>query len=566
MLARLFIKNVAIIEQLDIELGRGFNVLTGETGAGKSIIIDAVNLILGERASRELIKYGADKASVEAVFDLSGCDSALAALSKMEIDTSDPEETVISRELSASGKNVCRINGTLVNLASLKSVTDNIVDVHGQHEHQSLLNPQKHIDFLDSFARGALNGVKSRVASLYDEYRAIRNEKLSGFGSEEERAREMDILAFQIQEINAAELKDGEEERLNAELSLLANAEKIMNALSEAHQLLSGDSGARTGVDGARRAMAEIASFSTDYEEIRARLDDIYYSLEDAAVTVRDNKNSFEFDPARLNAIEDRLELISNLEKKYGGSILKVLEFRDRAAQRLDMLKNADERQAELDKRLSDTMEKYDKAAHELTVLRRDAAAGLTAALYAQLGELGLEKAKFEVDFSTEGVFTANGADRVEFLLTTNPGEPLKALAKVASGGEMSRIMLAFKALFADNDEISTLIFDEIDTGISGRVAGVVGDKMVKIADSHQVICITHLPQIAALADRHYLVEKSDDGERTTTGVRLLGYEDRCRQVAAMMDGNPDSQASLNHARELIDALDKEKNDRRKKE
>ncbi|MEG1547790.1 MAG: DNA repair protein RecN [Clostridia bacterium] len=562
MLQRLFVQDVAIIERLDIELGNGFNVLTGETGAGKSIIIDAVNLILGERASKELIKHGADKAVVEAVFDISHCSAVQAGLDQAGIAHDD--ELLLSRELSSSGKNICRINGTLATLATLKQLTGTLVDVHGQHEHQSLIMPSTHLSFLDMFVRGELAAVKAEVASLYAEHKRIRMEQLSGFSSEDERAREIDMLSFQIKEITAAQLNGGEDERLLAERTLLINAERIMSAIEAAHSSITDDEGALSTVDAAKRSITGIAGFSDDYEALREKLEDAYYTLDDIGTVLRDYKNSFEFDPDRLNEIENRLELLSNLKRKYGVSISDVIEFCNNAQERLQMLQTAGERRAEIAARMDECTKKYATATKELTRLRHEAAKRLKDALLAQLCDLGLDKAKFDVYFDENStIFSPNGVDKPEFMLSTNPGEPLKPLSKVASGGEMSRIMLAFKAIFANNDEIPTLIFDEIDTGISGRIAGVVGDKMVNIADSHQVICITHLPQIAALADQHFLVEKCDDGIKTTTGVRLLDKAERCRHLALMMDGNPDSDVAYNHARELIDACECEKIKRR---
>ncbi len=562
MLLRLFIRDVAIIDELEIEFGDGFNVLTGETGAGKSIIIDAVNLILGERASKELIKHDADKAVVEAVFNVAACTTVKRVLADMGMPEDD--ELILSRELYAAGKNICRVNGTLVTLTMLRQLTDTLVDVHGQHEHQSLITPNRHMAFLDAFAHDSIAGPKARVSQLYSEYRSIRSEQLSGFGSEEERAREMDILAFQINEIEAAKLDSGEEQRLLDERKLLTNAERIMLALENAYEALNGENGALTGLDAARQQLGGIASIGEEYDALHQRLGDAFYSLDDIAISLRDSKTGFEFDPDRLNAIEERLELISGLKRKYGSDIPAVLTFLVKAQERLYSLQNADRREAELAARLGECSARYAAAAAELTALRHSAAEALSKRLLAELSDLGLDKARFDVRFDdAPQAYSVCGVDKLEFMLSTNPGEPLKPLSKVASGGELSRIMLAFKAIFAAQDEIGTLIFDEIDVGISGRVAGVVGEKMVRIADTHQVICITHLPQIAALADRHFIVEKQDDGVTTRTSAHMLDHEGRCRCIALMMDGNPESDTAYKHACELIGSSEAEKLRRR---
>ena len=562
MLQKLTIKNVALIERLNIEFDNGFNVLTGETGAGKSIIIDAVNLALGERASKELIKSGADKASVEAEFNISRIPAAKRVLEENELDYDD--ELLISRELSASGKNVCRVNGTLVNLATLKQITDQLVDVHGQHEHQSLLSQSKHIAFLDSFGHSGIKGLKESVRELYGEYRAVKDALLGGFSSEDERAREIDILGYQINEIERASLTYEEEQALIEEKGVLMNAERIMAALQESCEALTGDGGALELVRSASGSMDDIAGLSSEYSAAAKQLEEAYYSVEDIGYILRDMRNSFEFDPARIDEIQQRLEVYSNIKKKYGPSIEDVNEFLTKAQLRLGELEGAVQRREQLEKELEKVSESYIEAAAALTVRRKAAAEALENELMQQLKDLGMEKARFAVVFEPVAAFGANGMDRVEFSMSANPGEALKPLEKVASGGEMSRIMLAFKAIAARADSIPTLIFDEIDTGISGRIASVVGGKMVNISDSHQVLCVTHLPQIAALADAHFMVEKSDDGEHTKTDMRRLSLEERYSYLARMMDGAENSSIAYDHAKELISASESSKALRRK--
>lgn len=552
MLLRLLIEKVALIERLTIDFNQGFNVLTGETGAGKSIIIDAVNLVLGERAAKELIKHGADKARVDAVFAISKSPQLIAVLKEMGINVES--ELALSRELSLSGKNVCRINGILTSLAALKRISDLLVDVHGQHEHQTLFEISSHIRFLDSFGGERVTAQKQKVFSLCEKYFDIRKQMLSGFGSEAEREREIDMCAYQIKEIEAAGLRDGEEEELLTERGLLQNAERIIVAFERTYDTLTGEGRTLCGLNEAARAMEGIAPLSKEYEALAAKLNDAYYAAEDIALSVRDLKNAFEYDPKRLDKAESRLALISDLKRKYGDSELKILQFKQEAQERLFALKHADERNAALKLELEECLKEYKLESELLSAFRHEAAGGLEKRLLDELKQLGLDKARFSVDFTVrddrEPCF--DGIDDIEFLLSANTGEPLKPLAKVASGGEISRIMLAFKTIFADKDQIETLIFDEIDAGISGKTAGVVGEKMSHIASTHQVICITHLPQIAALASSHYDVQKTDDGHVTDVYVRKLSFDERAQVISRMLGGGEGDVHALEHAKNLI--------------
>jgi DNA repair protein RecN (Recombination protein N) len=563
MLRRLYIENIALIDSLELEFGEGFNVLTGETGAGKSIIIDAVNFVLGERASRELIKYGAQKARAEAVFSMDGGAAASELLKEQDIECED-NEIVLSRELTAAGKNTCRLNGTLVSVALVKRVSDLLIDIHGQHEHQSLLALENHTGFLDAFDHASIRPKLEKLQSLCSEYAQARTEKNAGFGSEAERARETDMLSFQCEEIAKAALVPGEDETLAAQRLLLMNAERIQSSLDEAHALLASGEGenALSAVDGAKKRLRDISALSADYEAMFAKLEEAYYNLEDIAYTVRDARDSLDFNPEALEATEERLRVISDLKRKYGGTIGEILEYAQRAQKRLESLVKVDERAAELDAKLAEISSEYAKIDAELLLLRKNAAGRLRTQVLAHMADLGLNRADFSAVFSPaqSGELKPEGTVNAEFMLTTNPGEPLKPLSKVASGGELSRIMLCFKAIFADQDRIGTLIFDEIDTGISGKVAAVVGEKMLGIASCHQVICVTHLPQIAALADAHYVVEKKVENERTSVDVKRLDREGKYRRIAQMMDGDPDSQYAYEHAKVLIERAIKVKN------
>ena len=560
MLQSLYLENIALIEKLGIELFPGFNVLTGETGAGKSIIIDAVNFVLGERTSRDLIRNGAARAKVEAVFSLNEGDAAFAALDALGIEC-DGNELILSRELSAAGRNACRVNGTLVPVASLKSVSDTLVDIHGQHEHQALLDAENHISYLDAYCHAESLPIIEKIDAIVSRRNELMLKRNSGFSSEREREREMDMLRYQIEEIASANLEVGEEERLSAEKTVLLNAERIRTALETAHMALSGaeEGSALSAIDTARRSMRDIAALNKDYEVLSDKIEELYYAAEDISFTLRDTSENVESDMQRLEEIEQRLKLISDLKRKYGRTVEDVIDFGKDAETKLNELENAEALAAELDAKLDKLKAEYNVAADELSKVRRAAGERLKRDVLKELKDLGMAKAMFDVALSDAygGEPRKGGRETAEFMLSANPGEPLKPLEKVASGGELSRIMLCFKSIFADNDRVPTLIFDEIDTGISGRTAAVVGEKMLGIAKKHQVICVTHLAQIAALADAHLMVRKYDDGKNTFVETRQLNEEEKVQRIAQMMDGESDSPSALTHARELIARADK---------
>lgn len=560
MLQSLYLENIALIEKLGIELFPGFNVLTGETGAGKSIIIDAVNFVLGERTSRDLIRNGAARAKVEAVFNLNEGDAAFAALDALGIEY-DGNELILSRELSAAGRNACRVNGTLVPVASLKSVSDTLVDIHGQHEHQALLDAENHISYLDAYCHADSLPIIEKIDVIVSRRSELMLKRNSGFSSEREREREMDMLRYQIEEIASANLEVGEEERLSAEKTVLLNAERIRTALETAHMALSGaeEGSALSAIDTARRSMRDIAALNKDYEALSDKIEELYYAAEDISFALRDTSENVESDMQRLEEIEQRLKLISDLKRKYGRTVEDVIDFGKDAETKLNELENAEALAAELDAKLDKLKAEYNAAADELSKVRRAAGERLKRDVLNELKDLGMAKAMFDVALSdaSGGEPRKGGRETAEFMLSANPGEPLKPLEKVASGGELSRIMLCFKSIFADNDRVPTLIFDEIDTGISGRTAAVVGEKMLGIAKKHQVICVTHLAQIAALADAHLMVRKYDDGKNTFVETRQLNEEEKVQRIAQMMDGESDSPSALTHARELIARADK---------
>ncbi len=552
MLERLIIENIALIEKLDIDLSEGFTVLTGETGAGKSIIIDGVNLVLGGRSSREMISYGKQKARVEAVFDISDCMLAAQRLKDAGLEC-EGNSLILMREITSQGKSICRINGEIVQLAFLKSITDYLVDVHGQHEHQSLLDEKNHITVIDAYMASDIVPLVQRVNTIYNEYSDITSKLNEGFMSEAERERRIDILNYQIKEITAANLSANEEQEIKNELAILSNSERISESLNICAEALNAESGAVSTLNIASRALIGISELSKKYSDISARLDSLYYELEDISFSIRDMLIESEFDPKRLDELETRLDVINSLKHKYGASIEAVLQFKAEAENELTRLTGSADMREKLLKMRDDTRKRYFEAAALLTAARRASAEKLCRLAEAQLRLLGMKKAELGAEFSTaDGDIHPDGVDNVALLLSANAGEPKKPLSKVASGGELSRIMLALKTVITDADSIPTLIFDEVDTGISGNTANIVGQRMRMIAKKHQVLCVTHLPQIAAFADEHYLVEKHESDGRTITTLKRLSESEQAEELARIMGAEASSEAALTHARELI--------------
>ncbi len=554
MLRRLSIGNIALIDQLDMTFYDGFSVMTGETGAGKSIIIEALNFVLGERASRELIQSGAAKAYAEATFTLAEGDAVQAVMEEFAIEA-DEGELTLYRELTAGGKNVCRANGILITANILKRIGDALVDIHGQHAHQSLLNPKLHIDLLDAFAGERILPVKERVRAMcrlaQETARALQSAEMD----ERERERRIDLLTYQVKEIDEAKLTDGEEETLTEQRGILQNAQSIMDALEIGAEALNGEEGALSAMSAAQRALDAIAPFHSDYADAADKLREAYYALEDTAYAVRDMRNGFSYEPKQLDEIEWRLEQLTALKRKYGASIAEVLAYREESVRELELLEGIEERREKLTKANEAAQNDYRQAAQALTEIRQETAALLKERLLPELNDLGMPHAAFAAEVTESGTAIApNGSDNVEFLLSTNRGEPLKPLSRVASGGEISRIMLAFKSVLSDLDGIPTMVFDEIDSGISGRIGTDVAVKMRQIAKRHQVLCITHLPQIAAYANRQYLVFKQTDGTRTHTDALLLDDERRASEIARIMGSAPDDAVALQHARQLMEA------------
>lgn len=546
MLQQLSIKNIALIEELSIEFESGFNVLSGETGAGKSIIIDSLNLVLGERADKELVRSGMQKARVEGIFTVN--EDICELLEEAGIECEDAF-LIISREISVDGKSVCRMNGSAVTLSCLKKVADKLADIHGQHEHQLLLNKDSHLAFLDSFAGSAVWEQKEQVKRAYAYYKACQ-EKLNGdWGTQEERTRRMEMLEYQINEIEKADILPGQEEELRQRREVLLHADKIISVLTQTQHTIQDN--ALDSIRAADSALEEIADKGEKYSLLSQRLESAFYELEDIAQELENAADTVEADPYELERIEDRLAQLKKLYRKYGSDEESVLKYLENALAEAERLQNAEETIAELERQAAQFKAEYDRQADLLSEMRHDAAIAFEDRIKNELEQLGMKNAAIEVEFSEEPVFLPEGKDQVEFLFSANAGEPVKPLSKIISGGEMSRFMLAMKTVAADDVMLPTMVFDEIDTGISGQGAQVVAQKIAGLARKHQVIAITHLPQLASMADCHFLIKKHSDGIRTKTNVVKMDDRQRISEIARL-SGGAETNLALERAAEIL--------------
>lgn len=556
MLLELNIANIALIESLRIEFAQGFNVLTGETGSGKSIVVDCMNLVLGGRADRDFVRTGAEKGSVQALFDIAKNSAAKAILGEMDIDCEDGM-VAVSREISRSGRNICRISGVIVPLNTLRRLTGTLLDIHGQHEHQSLLDPAKHIAFLDAYGDNRHTELRAQAAKLHSERVKMESELKKNMLDAAERERLSDMLGFQIQEIASAKLKKGEEERLIARLRILENSEKIRTNVETAYEATYAGAGRTPSAQElllrAANAMDKLSQIDERYAELGLRLREMVYSVQDIGYELRDILDHMESDPELIEKVSKRLETIDRLERKYGPNLDDVLNFYASAVERLESIQTGDAHIDALKAELAKKDAELGEVCTLLTASRRELAQRLAQAVMQQLRDLGMGRARLEIRIESLPCPTANGLDSVEFLISANPGEPLKPMASVASGGELSRIMLALKAISMEADGVDSMVFDEIDTGVSGRMAQTVGEKMCAIARDHQVLCVTHLPQIAALGDAHFVVEKHTDGTTTETVVRKLDSEGRIHELSRLVGGAEDSTSSLSHAKHMLE-------------
>ena len=498
---------------------------------------------------------------MEALFDVAGNGAVEQLLEENGIE-SDGGQLIVSRVLTTAGRNIIRINGSLAPLSLLRQITSALVDVHGQHEHQYLMDEGRHLGFLDGFARQEIKEKAVRVQELYHQLHSVKLRLRGINNSTQERAQRLDMLTFQVEEIAQAKLKPGEEDELNVQRDLIRNAERIIGALSQCSALLDGYDDMPACTDNIRQSvslLSSISGYGAQFESLEEQLRDVYYALEDIAMQVHVQAEKMEFDPATAEYVENRLDEIKALKRKYGNSIEDVLKYMEDAQKEIDQLSKQEKDNSQLDQQFAKLSAELYRACVELHELRLAAAQRFGAAVEQQLKDLGMGKARLHVDFAAlpgedqaDKYFTATGLDRVRFMIATNPGEPMKPLSRTASGGELSRIMLAFKAIAADMDDVSTMVFDEIDTGISGHMAQVVGEKMAVIGKSRQVICVTHLPQIAAMGTSQHLVEKQSDEERTNTYVRTLSFEERVSELARMVGGAMQTEATLSHAREML--------------
>lgn len=557
MLIELTIRNIALIENLRIPFGPGLNILTGETGAGKSIVVDSVCLALGGRADRDLIRTGTENASVQAVFDVSDCPQAQALLQEYGLDPGDSVITV-GRELSASGRNICRICGSAATLSQLRALTALLMDMHGQHEHQKLLDPAAHLQFLDDCGDQQHQALLADMAAAYQRWHEADKALKNANADNAERERLSDMLRFQIAEIDEVRPKMGEYEKLETKAKLYEHAELIADKVETAYaQTYAGagrSSGAQEALKKAMNAMSAIAEYDPRFSAIHERLEESYYTVQDIGLELQDIREGLDHDPGKLARIEDRLDALKRLTRKYGPEIADVLSFRENAAQRLEGLENADEHREQMEWELKRADEQYTALSKSLTESRERIAEEFCAKVRAELAELGMPKIRFEARFAPKiKLHSPQGTDMVELVISPNPGEPLKPMASIASGGELARIMLAFKTVQNQKGGAGTMVFDEIDTGVSGRMAQAVGEKMARIGTAKQVICVTHLPQIAAIGDRQYLVEKREENGRTETNVRRLDDAGRAQELARLVGGADCDESALGHANSMLE-------------
>lgn len=549
MLQTLYIENIAVIEKTSIDFTGGLNVLTGETGAGKSIIIDAINAIMGQRTSRDIIRTGEKSAFVSAQFEDVG-KTAEKTLAELGFEAEDGV-LVLQRTLSANGKSVCKINGRPATVSMLKSLSRSLINIHGQHESYALFSPETHIDYIDSY--GGCEELLNSYKEKYNDY-IILSKKLSRANSDEsERLREIDLLQFQTRELFDADVRPGEEEELEAERTVLINFEKISSLLNKAKLMLDGDdsNGGIESLDIASNAMQAAAEYNDEYSGISETLTDIYYNLRDISESIADAVDNLEGDPQRLEEIEERLDLLNRLTRKYNCSVDELPELAEKAQARLEELLNYDKNRDGLIKACAEAEKQALDAASRLSRRRREAAKDFANRVREEMSFLNMPNVTLVPSFEETGL-NPKGTDKVELLISANPGEAPRPVAKIASGGELSRMMLAIKTVLASADEVDTLIFDEVDTGISGSAAEKVGLKLREVSGSCQVLCVTHQAQIAALADTHLLISKQVDGGRTFTAVAPLSRDERVKELARIIGGVNITQAALSHAEDML--------------
>lgn len=554
MLQELTIDNLAIIEHLTLDFSDQMTVLTGETGAGKSIIIDAVGLLAGNRGSQEFIRHGEEKLHLQGQFTLPDDQRVFELLEELGIEHEDGT-LIISREIHRNGRNVIRVNGALINTATLRKIGAHLVDIQGQNDHQQLMQPENHLHMLDQFDYGQIKPLLAKYEEAYQRYAKLKATLSRKQADSQQWAQRLDMLRYQVKEISDANLQENEEDELTSERDRLEHFQQINNAL----QLIAGvlNEGEAPVLDQVAQAMnevQEIAPFDSAYDELSKSLGDAYYSLQDAANAASRQLDMLEFDDGRLEQINERLTIIGDLERKYGDTVEDVLAYYEKIHKELSTMEQTADSDDELKQQLAAVTGELQKLGGELSQIRQKAAHQLNGQVHQQLKELYMDKAIFEVKFhqNESMTFYPDGIDNVEFYIQTNPGESMGPLVKIASGGELSRVMLALKTIFAQHEGVTSIIFDEVDTGVSGRVAQAIADKIKLIAQHSQVLCITHLPQVAAVAQHHFLIQKTVQNNRTTTHVTILHPEERINELARMISGEEITKLSREHAKELL--------------
>lgn len=550
MLLEISIKNFAIIEEISLNFEQGMTVLTGETGAGKSIIIDAMNMMLGSRATTDVIRHGAPKAEIEGLFSLENSRALREIFEEQGWELTD--ELIIRREILQNGRSVSRINGQMVNLSVLKAVGQHLVDIHGQHDQEELMRPQLHIAMLDEFGSADFLHLKGRYQKTFDRYRSLRKQVLTQQKNQQEHKARIEMLEFQMAEIESAALKSGEDTALHQERDRLLNHKLIADTLTNAYTMLDNeDFSSLTNVRSAMNDLESIEDYDPAYKELSGSLSETYYVLEDVSKRLEDILDGLDFDGDRLLQVESRLDLINSITRKYGGQVDDVLEYFAQISKEYSLLTGSNLSSEDMDRELKVLERELVELAQELSQARHGLAAQLEAEIKQELQDLYMEKARFKVQFS-KGKFNREGNEQVEFYISANPGEDFKPLVKVASGGELSRLMLAIKSAFSRKEGKTSIVFDEVDTGVSGRVAQAIAQKIHKIGSNGQVLAISHLPQVIAIADYQFFIEKISDENSTVSTVRLLTADERVQEVAKMLAGEDVTEAALTQARELL--------------
>lgn len=550
MLLEISIKNFAIIEEISLTFENGMTVLTGETGAGKSIIIDAMNLMLGARASLDVIRHGANKAEIEGLFSVGENAALTQILEENGIEVT--EELIIRREILQNGRSIGRINGQMVNLTTLRAVGQYLVDIHGQHDQEELMKPNMHIRMLDEFGDSQFASVKKHYQDLFEHYRRLRKRVLTKQKNEQEHKARIEMLEFQIAEIEAAALKSGEDQALNQKRDKLLNHKHIADTLTNAYVMLDDEEfSSLSNIRSAMNDLMTLEEFDADYKDMSSNVSEAYYILEEVTKQLSDVIDELDFDAGSLQQIEARLEVIHSITRKYGGSVDDVLDYYENITKEYNLLTGNDESSDDMEKDLKRLEKELIVAAENLSQERHQLAKNLEAEIKQELADLYMERADFQVQFS-KGKFNRDGNEAIEFYISTNPGEGFKPLVKVASGGEISRLMLAIKSAFSRKEDKTSIVFDEVDTGVSGRVAQAIAQKIYKIGSHGQVLAISHLPQVIAIADYQFFIEKRSDENTTVSTVRLLSEEERVEEIAKMLAGSDITEMAREQARELL--------------